>query len=373
MQPIQVDAELNRSKINIYTVALPLMALAAMTGWFATGDYASDDWFNILTLPTLSLWTVLSLVMLRVRPQALPIIERGLYLAFCGLFVLNAFRNLEPSVLIKESIWNSALWQGLVYLYAYTVFEGRAAHGASLIFFAAQIGAGLLALSPEIWQPQRFPQIWQSPLAPYAINDIIQFYASQLGFVLLSRVMANFEERTAQARAQAKAFYELAHTDSLTGLSNRRALMEELRREVERSQRYKHPLSLMLLDLDGFKQINDKLGHEVGDRVLAEVGKNLKATSRSSDQAGRWGGEEFVVLMPETTPEDAQQMAERLRQLLMNIQLRELGAVTASFGVSTLNPSDNPDSLIARADQAMYRAKSAGGNRVRFESEITLA
>lgn len=160
----------------------------------------------------------------------------------------------------------------------------------------------------------------------------------------------------------------LARTDTLTGLLNRRAFSPALSGEIARSERHGAPLSLLLLDIDHFKSINDGHGHAAGDLVLARVAARLVRESRGVDLVGRWGGEEFVVGLTNTALDDARIAAERVRSALMSLEIEsEAGAripVTASIGVSAWEPGDTLDSLIERADHAMYAAKTSGRNRV---------
>ncbi len=161
----------------------------------------------------------------------------------------------------------------------------------------------------------------------------------------------------------------LASTDALTGLMNRRSFSDTMAREIARSKRYGHPVSIALLDVDRFKTINDERGHAGGDLVLAGLGALLgDGSQRLSDLAARWGGEEFVVTYLSADREGALVAAERLRARIEAMEVRdERGAripVTASIGVATLRPDDTLGSLVGRADQAMYEAKAAGRNRV---------
>ncbi len=136
---------------------------------------------------------------------------------------------------------------------------------------------------------------------------------------------------------------------------------EAVAQELERSRRQGRDLSLLAMDLDHFKSINDTYGHQAGDRVLIEFVADVKTLLRRHDQLGRFGGEEFVVLLPETNPDTALAIAERIRVMMAT---RKSGC-TVSIGVtSRLNDSDTVDALLARADAAMYRAKSNGRNRV---------
>jgi two-component system cell cycle response regulator len=160
----------------------------------------------------------------------------------------------------------------------------------------------------------------------------------------------------------------MATTDALTGLLNRRAFLDSMTREVARTKRYNDSLSVILLDVDHFKQINDRRGHAAGDTVLAALGKLLNRAVRTCDVVARWGGEEFVLVLPSTRTEGAEQVAERVRELLedavINDNKGERIPVTASFGVATYTVGETLEQVIDRADRAMYLAKSGGRNRV---------
>ncbi|HXU02956.1 MAG TPA: diguanylate cyclase [Polyangia bacterium] len=160
----------------------------------------------------------------------------------------------------------------------------------------------------------------------------------------------------------------LATTDPLTGLMNRRAFSAAAMREVERANRYKSPLTMLMFDVDRFKLINDKRGHTTGDAVLAAIGKLLGAQLRKLDFVGRWGGEEFTVALPSTDLEGGTIVAERIRAAIAAMTVkdasRDLVPVTASIGVATYQEGDTVDTLVDRADRAMYVAKTSGRDRV---------
>ncbi|MCW3147127.1 biofilm regulation diguanylate cyclase SiaD [Stutzerimonas stutzeri] len=162
------------------------------------------------------------------------------------------------------------------------------------------------------------------------------------------------------------ALREASTHDPLTGIANRALLTERLREESERAKRYDRPLCIVMLDIDRFKTINDEYGHEVGDRVLLEVVRVMEAEIREQDLCGRWGGEEFLILMPETTAADAQAVMQRLRSNIATLAVRinnDLLSVTVSLGVAELRPDENYSSTINRADVALLRAKRCGRNR----------
>jgi diguanylate cyclase (GGDEF)-like protein len=165
------------------------------------------------------------------------------------------------------------------------------------------------------------------------------------------------------------ALHDLARTDPLTGLLNRRAFAERLREELARSVRYQAPVSLLLLDLDGLKRLNDQSGHREGDAALRALARALALGSRSADLAARWGGDEFVMLAPETGRAEARDLAERIRS---SVASSGPAGVTVSIGVATAEAAATMASadLEAAADAALYDAKRQGGNRVVASLEL---
>ena len=157
-----------------------------------------------------------------------------------------------------------------------------------------------------------------------------------------------------------------AVTDGLTGVANRRSFNEALEREFERARRYNQDLSLIVVDLDFLKKINDTYGHMTGDEAIKAIGHVLAQSSRSTDITARYGGEEFCVLLPNTDIEMAEQLGERLRRLIADTLIEGPGSLSASIGVASYPMhSDSSDMLFLRADEALYRAKQEGRNCVR--------
>ena len=160
---------------------------------------------------------------------------------------------------------------------------------------------------------------------------------------------------------------DLATKDPLTGLANRRHFFEQGERELKDAQRQARPLSLLMIDADEFKRINDAYGHPVGDEVLRRVGSTLREVVRTADLAARYGGEEFVVVLPSTAAAGAMVLAERIRVAVRECALAVGEATvkwTVSIGVAEARPGDpGIDAVIARADAALYAAKAAGRDR----------
>jgi diguanylate cyclase (GGDEF)-like protein len=194
--------------------------------------------------------------------------------------------------------------------------------------------------------------------------------------LILYRHARHFNQRMAQANARLESAVAhrtrqlvwLANTDPLTGLKNRRAFMETAEAQILQCRRYPHPLAALLIDIDHFKSINDRYGHHVGDQAIRRVTDTITNTLRDSDIIGRFGGEEFAVLMPYTDLPAALVAAERLRQAVagMKIGLLEGGplSMTISLGLAMHEPGVSLDTLLMRADMALYRAKSGSRNRV---------
>ena len=190
------------------------------------------------------------------------------------------------------------------------------------------------------------------------IHDLLARYQA-----LNEELESKVAERTFALEENNRQLERLAHTDRLTGVLNRRALEQLLEHEVKRSHRYKRPFSLMYLDLDHFKEINDRFGHEVGDTVLVRFASEIGAMLRAQDRLGRWGGEEFLILCSETAGEDARCLAERIRAGVEQLKIEPVGQITLSIGIASLAPKQTMEGLLAAADQAMYQAKSQGRNR----------
>jgi diguanylate cyclase (GGDEF)-like protein len=174
----------------------------------------------------------------------------------------------------------------------------------------------------------------------------------------------------AEWQEKANQFQLMSITDPLTGMLNRRYLVERLAEELKRSKRHEYPMSFMMIDIDDFKLYNDRNGHQAGDLALEMTAQCLKSALRGADVASRYGGEEFCILLPQTTIEEATAIAERIRRRVLRMRFphgknQPHGAVTVSIGVSSFHPGlDTPEEIIETADRALYLAKHQGKNRV---------
>lgn len=191
------------------------------------------------------------------------------------------------------------------------------------------------------------------------------FTESEKAFV---RLLVQWISREVERRRLLDEMTELARTDALTGVANRRVLIERLDEEVDRAARYGSDLTLLILDVDRFKQINDRFGHPVGDEVLRTLGELLTETTRSSDLVGRYGGEEFAAVLPETGIDEGCEMASRILERVRGERFLANGepfSVTCSVGVAEIEvPGGDGEDLLRRADRSLYRAKEQGRDRV---------
>lgn len=208
--------------------------------------------------------------------------------------------------------------------------------------------------------------LWADGLTGFPLFNTISFFATG---IFAAYVLAHALERTARYGFRLELQLEAeARLDPLTGIANRRRLEEQGEQEVARARRFRRPLSMLLLDLDHFKSINDRYGHATGDHVLQAVARLVGNNLRQTDLFARLGGEEFVALLPETDLDTAQSLAEQLRHLLSFTPLRHEGVeieVTASIGVAAYCPELSSVAAILRAaDEALYAAKAGGRNQV---------
>ncbi|MFP5384346.1 MAG: diguanylate cyclase [Gammaproteobacteria bacterium] len=238
---------------------------------------------------------------------------------------------------------------------------------ATMAMLTVAAAAGHLTYGPLVvpraFNDPQYGAFWVFTHLYWALPHVI------LNFAVAWFLLARWRERE-------EAFRTQSMTDMLTGVHNRRSALLLLEREVARMRRRGPPLTVLLVDLDHFKRINDTWGHPTGDRALQAAASALESSVREYDAVGRWGGEEFILVLPETSPEVAEMLAERCRSRLEAMAVfadnGERVPVTGSFGlVCNANAMDaDPQTLVRLADEALYRAKKAGRNRVAVASPV---
>lgn len=212
----------------------------------------------------------------------------------------------------------------------------------------------ILASLIDDTHPESVAERWEFVITSVAFSTLALIGPTVIGTRVIRREKALHEE-----------VLRLSQEDGLTGLLNRRRITQLLESEVQRATRYGGPFSVIMIDIDQFKPINDRFGHQIGDQVLIMVADAIRSTVRATDLVGRWGGEEFVVVLPQTGIEGGLALANKIRARLESTDLGEVGRKTGSFGVTAFAEGDDAGALIARADAGMYAAKQGAGNRVK--------
>ena len=232
---------------------------------------------------------------------------------------------------------------------------------------------GLLILLGYILRPLRELHAGLRAVASGDLNYEVPVYSRDE----VGRVVQAFNATTARLRAAFEQIESLATTDALTGLPNRRVFDERLASEAARARRYRHPFGLIVMDLDKFKDINDRYGHPAGDEVLKFVSKTIQANIRETDVPARIGGEEFAVILPETGPVEVRAVAEKLRSAVAEFPLKpserlpENVRITLSGGAAcSAGHLVTAESMMAAADAALYRSKSEGRNRINMAAKV---
>jgi diguanylate cyclase (GGDEF)-like protein len=266
-------------------------------------------------------------------------------------YVLYANGSLADSRTIITEVSYTTLT--VLYVVAYLIFDSRTALRISLTLFGLELFAVLAKALSEV------------PVGPdqEEIQWLLRMHAFMGAVIALIYASSYLKDQLLRQREMAEAMHRLAHTDQLTGVANRRELYAELQKETDKSERYERPLSVIIFDLDHFKSVNDTYGHDCRDNVLREVVRAVESVLRATDRLGRWGGEEFVVLAPDTALREASRLAERLRAEIANHRYHSEPTVTASLGFAEYETGDTPETLVKRADQALYKAKFLGRNR----------
>ncbi|WP_353512873.1 GGDEF domain-containing protein [Thermus sp. LT1-2-5] len=343
MQPtLELLDPLNPLRRRVALWLLPLGAVLAAVALFASQRVTLDPVDRVF-LPLLALGFALLTAALWLRPRSASwVLPSAHALVASYLLATLAYQLLfRPNPM---GLSPAAFWVPFVYFSGFLFFHTRQAVRLALLYLLTLFLLSLLGAFRGHYHPEH-------------VNALAQFFGANLAYVGLLYMLVRIKEGYLEAQLD-------AYTDFLTGLRNRRYLELVLERELFRVQRYGRPLSLITLDLDGFKGVNDTFGHEAGDRVLKALAECLERHIRQSDRAVRLGGEEFAVLLPETELPQALALAERLRQAVALLKVPPVPQLSASFGVAQAAPTDSPLSLLKRADEALYRAKRKGKNRV---------
>jgi diguanylate cyclase len=343
------------AKRKIFLAATPLGILSIAIVWGIGLKQNDLSLLNTFFLPVLAiLFLIVDLLLwrnfIKLRTYELTVYGAVLAYSICdfGWVVLTTIRT--------NSSFNTGLtlWLPFVYILGFLILSTNRALWLSAIFFLCTLLLGVAACVHYLLDGQMLQNI----------ALLIQVYFASAFYIAVLYLVARIKENYTSEHAVADDMSKLAMIDGLTQVYNRRQLNQYLREEVNRAERHNLPLSVLLFDLDWFKKINDTHGHTIGDLALQEVARLLRQNIRTSDPFGRWGGDEFLCLATNTPGDQAVELAERLREIIQQHHFEAVGKVTASFGVTSYQRGDGPETMIRRADLGLYKAKSSGRNRV---------
>lgn len=285
----------------------------------------------------------------------------GALIGIIVFFELRLSKNLERSSTIAVVVLAA-------YFMVFTHFNHNDGYGLFWIPVFAVFAIGVLGTKKSLFFLTPY-FLFVFALAFEGIGEWHDGAWSMLGFIrfvfaslLITFIVVIMDLALLQSD---KNFEKISTTDALTNIHNRGSIQERVLNAIKESEHHTHQLSLILFDIDDFKKINGTMGHRIGDDVLKKIAKETDAILRETDSFGRWGGEEFLIVLPQTSQNEALSVAEKVRQLIAGLTFSQGVKTSCSFGVSTSEDEHHSyDSLFERADRAMYKAKELGKNRV---------
>lgn len=326
-----------------FLLVAPFAGLAAAAG--VALQLPDVNPLDAVVLPLIALGLLVLAVLVWRRWVRVELAFSVLYGLLASYFVLMLEAQYRLNVGHWQRLSEASYWYATVYALAFLGMSTRRAATVSAVTYALTLLAALIHLPGLAAQGQ---------LTQVLVGILLQFYLASLVMLVLFTGFAVFKERSGQLRL-------MAYMDFLTGLPNRRYAEEWLAREQGRTEQ----LTLATFDLDHFKWVNDQCGHAVGDVVLREVARVAGQQMPSRVRLCRWGGEEFLLLLPGLGLSEAASLCERLRGTIEGHPCGEAGTVTASFGVAERLPGEALEATLRRADAALYSAKHSGRNQVR--------
>lgn len=275
--------------------------------------------------------------------------------------VINALYIVHNSTSVAHIDYVSLITEALVAsLPLYGIFiSNRLLKEEPYVFIPLFIGFSLLSISTVT---DALDELYDEPALE---NIIFEQFCEVIGLFLIIFSLNRWLKFVQKLNLK---LYELAHTDDLTGIANRRRYISTLENEIARARRYLNTFSIITIDIDHFKAINDSYGHDMGDKILQNVCKVLKMQIRLSDLLARTGGEEFAILLINTDSSKAKIVAENCRSSLMSNEFLKTYHITASFGVAEFSEKQTIEDILKKADAALYQAKTNGRNTVVLSS-----
>jgi diguanylate cyclase (GGDEF)-like protein len=335
-----------------YARVLPLIGIWVAT--FLHTDWTRDPW-GVVANGWISVTLFAAWAVLRWSKQTLPILRGTLWLAFVG-FCAGVFADHNGGAHAAPNAPAGGEDYGLAVLIiaAHTLY---APTGARVVGAFLWLGSAATAFAG-------FAVAWSYGNAvPEVMGDLLRFALAGAIAVSLLDIFTRLSGLQIRSTAQNSLLKRYALTDSLTELPNRRAFQSSCEKEFAPAAQAGRPVSLIVLDIDRFKQVNDEHGHDAGDRVLQQLAQVVRSVIRPSDYPVRWGGDEFAILLPDSHLSHARLMAERIRLTVETFPF-DTGTVTVSIGTAQLSDDNSFGSLFRRADKALYEAKRHGRNRI---------
>jgi diguanylate cyclase (GGDEF)-like protein len=316
-----------------------------------------------IAYPTMVTLFVAYFITIKLRSRILKIVELLSFATFAAYVIVNLqFIIYRGDSLDIYTLATFAQWFPLVYTSAFIFLETRQATIISICIYLSLLLPSVLHIvtnNTHFWAEDT-----------YAV--LLNMNLSHPVYIVVLSGIAQLKEHFVRVKAHADVMSIAASIDHLTGTANRRAIAQTLQYALDQIQITGLELAVILLDIDNFKRINDTYGHDVGDQVLIDIAGVLRQQLRAADTLGRWGGEEFMVVVTEANLASTVHLAERLRMLIADHPQPPVGQITVSFGVAMAITGDTPHALVKRADEALYRAKQHGRNRVEVAEPITV-
>ncbi|KAA0549812.1 GGDEF domain-containing protein [Bacillus sp. BGMRC 2118] len=343
-------------KRKIYLVILPFVIGASLFGFIMELQSDQLDPINRINLPLMFSWFMYVFVSILVKKKIYKHMEVVTFviISLIHLIKFTFVVHYELGQNYQYNLGEYAYWVPLIYLFISFTFRGKQALLISFVIYGSSLVIGVSKLLLDhITNGQ-------------VIDTLIQFYLSSLVLFLF----LFFLHRLIEVYIHAQSVQELANTDYLTNLPNRRAMDQRLNQQLHDVDEFDNDFSVILIDIDHFKDINDQYGHDIGDNVLKEFSDVVSQNITNYDYLGRWGGEEFIIICSNQTPKQAQSLSEKLRESISTYSFDSIGNVTASFGISGYQPNDLRQTILKRADDALYQSKANGRNCVTVYSDL---
>lgn len=351
----RAEAErLRARKRRAYQVALAGGVVIVLLSWAARPP---DDAFLALVYPAFAAILVIFLGVLLRWPRALVVVEPVMLATVVALVLARLAWHFHAADSIDDQLLvlvGGHYWAvGLVIVAAFVVLDHR---------WGLRAGAAILLAAVVIAATGVVLQEGAGGVSESTLVYLIRVHVFLVVLLALASLATSMRDTVKEALLRSEVMEQAARTDPLTHLENRRGAESVLRRHMALAERYGSSVAVISMDIDHFKMVNDTWGHSKGDEVIAGVARILARSVREPDLVARWGGEEFLILAPEITLEEARQLTERCRKAIANEPIGGI-RITGSFGVTVFRTGESLDALLGRADALLYRAKEAGRDR----------